>query len=128
MLLLSSFQSGVSMTSYQSYSIAMLPKGFPCWIPVCTSQKTGSQDGLSSPVLLKYHNAGCQGIIRSKAGTTSNIKSVSFCNALGLASIHVIRLKLLKLKVLILAVDCVGFLYAFRVPPETLQPCLPLLS
>lgn len=69
MLLLCAFQSGVSMTSYQSYSIAMLPKGFPCWIPVCTSQKTGSQDGLSSPVLLNYHDAGCQGIIRSKAST-----------------------------------------------------------
>lgn len=40
-------------------------------------------------------------------------KPVHTCNALGLASIHVIRLKLLKLKVLILAVDCVGFLYAF---------------
>lgn len=72
------------------------------------------QDGLSSPVLLKYHNVGSWNKLEAELVTLLVLKHTSFCTALGSAPIHVARLKLLKLKASLLAVDCVGLLYVFR--------------
>lgn len=49
---------GISMPSYHGCPIDVLSKGFPCWVLLCTGWEMDFQDGLSSPVLLKYHDVG----------------------------------------------------------------------
>lgn len=92
----------------------MLPKAFPRWVLVANDWEISFQDGLSAPVMLKYHTAGSQGIITSRTADSSGIKSAAFSKILGLAPIHAAKLKSLKLTDPMLAVQKAGLLGLFR--------------